>query len=36
MGYRQVGVIPNLYKEGVTEHLMMKERPLTETDQPAS
>ena len=26
LGYHQVGVIPNLYKEGVTEHLMMKER----------
>jgi ribosomal protein S18 acetylase RimI-like enzyme len=26
LGYRQVGVIPGLYKEGVTEYLMMKER----------
>ncbi len=26
LGYRQVGAIPNLYKEGVTEHLMLKER----------
>jgi ribosomal protein S18 acetylase RimI-like enzyme len=26
VGYKQVGVIPNLYKEGVTEHLMMKEK----------
>jgi ribosomal protein S18 acetylase RimI-like enzyme len=26
MGYKQVGVIPGLYKEGVTEHLMMKEK----------
>jgi hypothetical protein len=25
VGYKQVGVIPNLYKRGVTEHLMMKE-----------
>jgi len=24
-GYREVGVIPDLYKSGVTEHLMMKE-----------
>lgn len=27
LGYRQVGILPNLYKEGVTEYLMMKERP---------
>lgn len=26
LGYQQVGVLPNLYKEGVTEYLMMKER----------
>ena len=26
LGYRQVGAIPGLYKEGVTEYLMMKER----------
>ena len=26
LGYRQVGAIPNLYQEGVTEHLMLKER----------
>jgi ribosomal protein S18 acetylase RimI-like enzyme len=26
LGYKQVGVLPNLYKEGVTEYLMMKER----------
>lgn len=26
LGYRQVGSLPNLYKEGVTEHLMLKER----------
>ncbi len=26
LGYRQVGVLPNLYKEGITEYLMMKER----------
>lgn len=25
IGYKEVGVIPNLYKSGVTEHLMMKE-----------
>jgi ribosomal protein S18 acetylase RimI-like enzyme len=25
IGYKEVGVIPGLYKEGVTEHLMMKE-----------
>ncbi|MFZ5968343.1 MAG: GNAT family N-acetyltransferase [Bacillota bacterium] len=24
-GYKEVGVIPNLYKSGVTEYLMMKE-----------
>ena len=23
-GYRQVGAIPGLYKEGITEYLMMK------------
>lgn len=26
LGYRQVGAIPNLYKDGVTEVLMVKER----------
>lgn len=26
VGYRQVGAIPGLYKPGVTEYLMMKER----------
>jgi ribosomal protein S18 acetylase RimI-like enzyme len=26
LGYQQVGVIPGLYKEGVSEYLMMKER----------
>jgi ribosomal protein S18 acetylase RimI-like enzyme len=26
LGYRQVGALPNLYKEGVTEYLMMKEK----------
>lgn len=26
LGYRQVGVIPGLYRQGVTEYLMMKER----------
>ncbi len=25
IGYKEVGIIPNLYKSGVTEHLMMKE-----------
>ena len=29
LGYHQVGEIPSLYKEGVTEYLMMKERDLT-------
>jgi ribosomal protein S18 acetylase RimI-like enzyme len=29
LGYRQVGAIPNLYKVGVTEYLMMKEKPIT-------
>ncbi len=29
LGYRQVGEIPNLYKAGVTEYLMMKERSST-------
>ena len=24
VGYREIGVIPDLYKKGVTEHLMMK------------
>jgi ribosomal protein S18 acetylase RimI-like enzyme len=27
LGCRQVGEIPGLYREGVTEYLMMKERP---------
>ena len=26
LGYKQVGELPDLYKEGVTEYLMMKER----------
>jgi ribosomal protein S18 acetylase RimI-like enzyme len=26
LGYQQVGVLPNLYKEGTTEYLMMKQR----------
>ena len=26
IGYRQVGEIPNLYREGITEYLMMKEK----------
>jgi len=26
IGYRQVGEIPNLYRDGITECLMMKER----------
>lgn len=25
IGYKEVGIIPNLYKQGVTEYLMMKE-----------
>lgn len=25
IGYKEVGIIPNLYRVGVTEHLMMKE-----------
>lgn len=29
LGYQQVGEIPGLYKEGVTEYLMMKKRGLT-------
>ncbi len=29
LGYRQVGMIPGLYKAGVTEYLMMKERDFT-------
>jgi ribosomal protein S18 acetylase RimI-like enzyme len=29
LGYQQVGEIPDLYKEGVTEYLMMKERKDT-------
>jgi ribosomal protein S18 acetylase RimI-like enzyme len=29
LGYRQVGVIPSLYKEGVSEYLMMKVRGST-------
>ncbi|MFN8596970.1 MAG: GNAT family N-acetyltransferase [Anaerolineae bacterium] len=29
LGYRQVGEIQGLYKEGVTEYLMMKERRLS-------
>lgn len=28
LGYQQVGAIPDLYKEGVTEYLMMKERKV--------
>lgn len=28
MGYRQVGVIPHLYRKGITEYLMMKERSI--------
>ena len=26
LGYKQVGILPNLYKDGVTEYLMMKGR----------
>jgi ribosomal protein S18 acetylase RimI-like enzyme len=29
LGYRQVGAIPGLYREGVTEYLMMKEKDPT-------
>jgi ribosomal protein S18 acetylase RimI-like enzyme len=29
LGYRQVGAIPGLYKDGVTEYLMMKVNPPT-------
>jgi ribosomal protein S18 acetylase RimI-like enzyme len=29
-GWRQVGEIPGLYREGVTEYLMMKERPAAD------
>jgi len=25
IGYRQVGVIPSLYRKGITEYLLMKE-----------
>jgi len=28
LGYRQVGKIPGLYKDGVTEYLMMKVREV--------
>jgi ribosomal protein S18 acetylase RimI-like enzyme len=28
-GYREVGVIPDLYRPGITEHLMMKERNVS-------
>ncbi len=28
LGYKEVGVIPNLYKKGVTEYLMMKEKTV--------
>lgn len=28
IGYHQVGELPNLYKKGVTEYLMMKEKEL--------
>lgn len=27
IGYQQVGILPNLYKDGVTEYLMMKKKP---------
>jgi ribosomal protein S18 acetylase RimI-like enzyme len=30
LGYQQVGAIPDLYKDGVTEYLMMKTNPLDE------
>jgi ribosomal protein S18 acetylase RimI-like enzyme len=29
LGWRQVGAIPGLYREGVTEYLMMKEKDPT-------
>jgi len=29
LGYRQVGAIPGLYREGVTEYLMMKMNPYS-------
>lgn len=28
LGYRQVGEIPNLYRKGINEHLMMKEKEV--------
>ena len=28
IGYRQVGEIPNLYRKGITEYLMMKEKEI--------
>jgi len=28
LGYQQVGAIPGLYKEGITEYLMMKDREI--------
>jgi len=31
LGYRQVGAIPGLYKDGVTEYLMMKTNPFSKT-----
>ena len=31
LGYQQVGVIPGLYKDGVTEYLMMKINPFPKT-----
>jgi ribosomal protein S18 acetylase RimI-like enzyme len=31
LGYQQVGAIPGLYKDGVTEHLMMKMNPSSRT-----
>jgi len=28
IGYRQIGEIPNLYRKGITEYLMMKEKQM--------
>ena len=28
-GYKQVGMIPNLYRKGITEYLFMKEKEIT-------
>ncbi len=31
LGYQQVGAIPGLYRDGVTEYLMMKTNPFSKT-----